>query len=120
MHRPSRTMRDGVRLPADIGLPSQLYAVERLAQALDLLAAWTRLVEIDSVGLHTLLSPRNRRAARESGLAFTVHGPYGAELDLGSVVEAARRAAVDLHRRHAEAAADIGASCYVVHPDGGP
>jgi len=119
MHHPLGVIPDEVRLPADIGLPSQLYAAKRLAEALELLAAWTRLVEIDSVGLHTVRSPRNRRAARRSGLAFTVHGPYGAYLDPGSVDESARRAAVDAHRRHVEAAADIGASCYVVHPDCG-
>lgn len=120
MHHPLGVIPDGVRLPADIGLPSQLLAAKQLAEVLELLAAWTHLVEIDSIGLHTLLSPRNRRTTRESGLAFTVHGPYGADLDPGSVDESVRRAVVDAHRRHVEAAADIGASRYVVHPDCGP
>jgi len=113
MHHPRGVIPDGVRLPADIGPPSQLYAAKQLAEALELLAAWTRLVEIGSVGLHTLLSPRNRRAARESGLAFTVHGPYGAVLDPGSIDESVRRAAVDAHRRHVEAAAS---ACAPVTP----
>ncbi len=84
-----------------------------------LLARWSSLVEVDAVGLHTLLSPDNRRAARESGLAFTVHGPYGPAFDPASPEESERHRTIEAHRRHAEAAAAIGAQCYVVHPDRG-
>jgi len=112
-----RPVPAGRKLPADIGLPSQLHAAMPLGAALELLASRTRLVEIDSFGLHTMLSRRNRRAARESGLAFTVHGPYGYGFDPGNVDESGRRAVVEEHRRHAEAAGEIGALCYVVHPD---
>jgi len=112
-----RPVAAGPKLPADIGLPSQLYAAMQLGAALELLASRTRLVEIDSFGLHTMLSRSNRRAACESGLAFTVHGPYGYDFDPGNVNESGRRAVVEEHRRHAEAAGDIGALCYVVHPD---
>ena len=98
-------------------LPSQIRPDLPLAELLERLAAHTSLVEIDSFGLHTVLSPLNRRAAAASGLRFTVHGPYGYDIDPGSLDEAVRRTAVDLHRRHLEAAAEMGAIVYVAHPD---
>jgi sugar phosphate isomerase/epimerase len=104
-------------LPPDIGLPSQIYADQTLAAALELLAARTGLVEIDSFGLHTVLSPRNRRDALASGLRLTVHGPYGFDIQPGSTDEGVRAQALAQHRRHLEAAAEIGALLYVVHPD---
>jgi sugar phosphate isomerase/epimerase len=104
-------------LPPDIGLPSQVRPDLPLAELLERLAASTTLVEIDSFGLHTVLSPLNRRTAVASGLRFTVHGPYGYDIAPGSPDEATRRKAVDLHRRHLEAAAEIGALVYVAHPD---
>jgi sugar phosphate isomerase/epimerase len=104
-------------LPPDIGLPSQVYATEPLAVALERLASHTGLIEIDSFGMHTVLSPLNRRVAIASGLRLTVHGPYGFDIDPGSPDEAVRVQAVDRHRRHLEAAAEIGALLYVVHPD---
>jgi sugar phosphate isomerase/epimerase len=104
-------------LPPDIGLPSQIYPELTLAAALERLAPRTSLVEVDSFGLHTVLSPRNRRDAVASGLRLTVHGTYGFDIDLGSRDEAVRRQAVAQHRRHIEAAAEMGALLYVVHPD---
>jgi len=104
-------------LPPDIGLSSQIYPELTLAAALELLAERTSLVEVDSFGMHTVLSPRNRRDAVASGLRLTVHGPYGYDIDPGSVDEAARRQAIDNHRRHIEAAAEMGALVYVAHPD---
>ena len=104
-------------LPPDIGLPSQIYPDETLAAAFELLSPRTGLVEIDSFGLHTVLSPRNRRDALASGLRLTVHGPYGFDIEPGSPDEAIRAQAVAQHRRHIEAAAEIGALLYVVHPD---
>ena len=104
-------------LPPDIGLPSQIYADDTLAAAFGRLASYAGLVEIDSFGLHTVLSPRNRRDALASGLRLTVHGPYGFDIEPGSPDEAVRGAAVARHRRHIEAAAEIGALRYVVHPD---
>ena len=104
-------------LPPDIGLPSQICPELALAAVLELLAPRTSLVEIDSFGLHTVLSPRNRRDAVASGLRLTVHGPYGFDIDPGSPDEALRRQTVALHRRHVEAAAEMGALLYVVHPD---
>jgi sugar phosphate isomerase/epimerase len=104
-------------LPADIGLPSQIYPELPLAVALERLAVHSTLVEIDSFGMHTVLSPLNRRHARASGLRLTVHGPYGYEIMPGSLDDKARRHAVDTHRRHIECAADMGALLYLVHPD---
>ncbi len=104
-------------LPPDIGLPSQIYPDQTLAAAFELLSAHTGLVEIDSFGLHTVLSPLNRRVALASGLRLTVHGPYGFDIEPGSTDEAVRAKAVAQHRRHIEAAAEIGALLYVVHPD---
>ncbi|MGD0996727.1 MAG: TIM barrel protein [Thermoleophilia bacterium] len=104
-------------LPPDIGLPSQVRPEFALAAVLELLAPHTSLVEIDSFGLHTVLSPRNRRDAVASGLRLTVHGPYGCDINPGSPDEALRRRTVALHRRHVEAAAEMGALLYVVHPD---
>ena len=104
-------------LPPDIGLPSQIYPEQTLAAVFELLAPRAGLVEIDSFGLHTVLSPRNRRDAVASGLRLTVHGPYGFDIDPGSRGEALRRQAVAVHRRHIEAAAEMGALLYVAHPD---
>jgi sugar phosphate isomerase/epimerase len=104
-------------LPPDIGLPSQIYCDETLAAAFERLAPRTGLVEIDSFGLHTVLSPRNRRDALASGLRLTVHGPYGFDIQPGSPDEGVRAQAVAQHRRHVEAAAELGALLYVVHPD---
>lgn len=104
-------------LPRDIGLPSQALADVPLPAVLERLASYTSLVEVDSLGLHTVLSPLNRRAAAASGLRLTVHGPYGFELDPGSPDEAFRRRSVALHRRHIEAAVEMGALLYVAHAD---
>src|ERR1035437_7414616 len=111
-------------LPPDIGLPSQIYCDETLAAAFERLALRTGLVEIESFGLHTVLSPRKRRDAPASpppplagGLRLTVHGPYGFDIQPSSPDEGVRAQAVAQHRRHVEAAAEIGALLYVVHPD---
>jgi sugar phosphate isomerase/epimerase len=104
-------------LPPDIGLPSQIYPEQTLAAVFELLAPRAGLVEIDSFGLHTVLSPRNRRDAVASGLRLTVHGPYGFDIDPGSRDAALRRQALAVHRRHIEAAAEMGALLYVAHPD---
>ena len=45
-----------------------------------------------------------------------MHGPLTHD-GLGSRLLSKRRAAVDLHRRHLWAAAELGATLYVVHPD---
>jgi len=99
------------------GLSSQTYAELPLSAALERLGRLTDLVEIDSFGYHTVLSPRNRGDAMASGLRFTVHGPYGPDIQPGSLDEQLRSKAVAAHRRHLEASAEIGATLYVVHPD---
>jgi sugar phosphate isomerase/epimerase len=104
-------------LPPHFGLPTQIYADLSLEAALARLRSLTDLVEIDSYGFHTVLSPRNRRIAAASGLRLTVHGPYGPDILPGSRDEQLRHQAVATHRRHLEASAEIGAMLYVVHPD---
>ncbi|MBM3148277.1 MAG: sugar phosphate isomerase/epimerase, partial [Actinobacteria bacterium] len=102
--------------PAGIGVPTIAWDEWRLERALEQAAAYAGLVEIYSDGMHSLLSAGNRSAAQHSGLEFTVHGPYDG-LEIGSRKERHRRAAMETHRRHLEAAAEIGATRYVVHPD---
>lgn len=104
------------QLPPDIGLPSDAWYGLQLGAALDRVARYAMLAEIASVEEHSLLAAPNRRAARESGLRLTVHGPWD-DLEPGSTRERDRRHALTIHRRHLEAAAEIGAETYVVHPD---
>jgi sugar phosphate isomerase/epimerase len=105
-----------VFLPDHIGIATDVYDHLPLAEALDRLAVHTTLAEIYSGDRHDLLVAGNRRAAIASGMRFTVHGPFE-DLVPGSLHERERRHAVDEHRRHLEAAAEIGALCYAVHPD---
>lgn len=103
-------------LPDDIGVASDSWGQLPLGAALERAAGHATLAEIYSGDLHTLTSPANRRAARESGLRLTVHGPFE-DLEPGSTSERRRRKAVATHRRHLEAAAEVGALRYVAHPD---
>jgi len=108
-----------VHPPHDIGISSSAYSELFLPAALERIAAVAPSAEVRSFGLHTLLSPRNRRAALASGLPCSVHGPFG-YTGLGDPSEAVRLEALDEHRRHLVAAAEIGATMYVVHPDWRP
>jgi sugar phosphate isomerase/epimerase len=108
-----------VQSPRDIGISSSAYSELFLAPALERIAAVAPAAEVRSFGLHTLLSKRNRRAALESGLACSVHGPFG-YTGLGDASEDLRLEVLDEHRRHLEAAAEIGATLYLVHPDWRP
>ncbi|MEI6450721.1 MAG: TIM barrel protein [Actinomycetes bacterium] len=105
--------------PYDIGISSSAYSELILAAALERIAAVAPSAEIRSFGMHTLLSPRNRRAALASGLPCSVHGPFD-YTGLGDPSEAVRLEALDEHRRHLAAAAEIGATLYLVHPDWRP
>ena len=100
----------------DIGISTSAWADLPLEAALARIAALTSLAEIRSFGMHTLLSRSNRKAVAVSGLACTVHGPFGSA-HLGDGSAAQRRALLDEHRRHLEAAAEVGAALYVAHPD---
>jgi sugar phosphate isomerase/epimerase len=105
-----------MRLPPDIGLPTDAWYRLPLGEALARIAERAELAEICSIDEHTLLATDNRRAAVESGLRLTVHGPWD-DLETGSLRERDRRFALTTHRRHLEAAAEVGALTYVVHPD---
>jgi sugar phosphate isomerase/epimerase len=104
---------------SDIGISTSAYAGDLLAPALTRIAEFSSSAEIRSFGLHTLLSERNRRICRDAGLDYTVHGPF-AYIGIADVDAAGRRQALDEHRRHLEASAQIGARLYVVHPDWRP
>ena len=103
-------------LPPDIGLPTDAWYRLPLGTALERVARYATLAEIASVDDHSLIATQNRRAAVESGLRLTVHGPWD-DLEPGSLRERERRHALTVHRRHLEASAEIGAEKYVVHPD---
>jgi sugar phosphate isomerase/epimerase len=103
----------------DIGISTSAYSQLLLPAALESIAATTSFAEIRSFGLHTLLSRRNRAEARRAGLTYTVHGPFG-YTGIWDLDEAERLRALDEHRRHLEASAEIGALLYVVHPDWRP
>jgi sugar phosphate isomerase/epimerase len=103
----------------DIGVSTSAFAELMLPAALENIADLAPFAEIRSFGLHTLLSGRNRAEARRAGLTYTVHGPFG-YTGIWDVDDAVRLEALDEHRRHLEASAEIGAILYVVHPDWGP
>jgi sugar phosphate isomerase/epimerase len=108
-----------VPAPLDIGVSTSAWPALLLGPALARAAELAPVVEIRSFGMHTLLSRKSRKAVSQSGLACTVHGPFGYD-GIGSTSERARLAALDEQRRHLEAAAEVGAACYVVHPDWRP
>ena len=101
---------------SDIGISTGAYAALPLAEALARIAEIAPSAEVCSWGRHSLLESENARAVTAGGLPFTVHGPFTHD-GLGSRLRSKRRAAVDLHRRHLWAAAELGATLYVVHPD---
>jgi len=103
----------------DIGISTSAFSELMLPAALARVAELAPAAEIRSFGLHTLLSERNRRAAREAGLRYSVHGPFG-YTGIWDLDEAERLKALDEQRRHLEASAEIGALVYVVHPDWRP
>lgn len=105
-----------MRLPSDIGLAAAAWFDRPLATALARIAALADLAEIYSDYNHSLLTPANRRAAAQSGLRLTVHGPWEGA-DVGCPREDERRAALVVHRRHLEAAVEVGAALYLLHPD---
>lgn len=107
------------RLPRDIGVSSAAWGEWFLPQALDRASGFAGLVEVYSGGRHDLTVAANREAVRGSGLRVTVHGPYGGAA-IGSARERTRRDAIDAHRRQLEAAAEVGALLYVIHPDVAP
>lgn len=105
-----------MRLPDDIGVPTDAWYRLPLAEALDHASQYATLVEILSADDHSLLATTNRAAALACGLRLTVHGPFD-DLETGSTRKRDRRFAMRTHRRHLEAAAEVGALTYVVHPD---
>jgi sugar phosphate isomerase/epimerase len=103
----------------DIGISTSAYADRLLPAALERIAELAPAAEIRSFGMHTLLSKRNKAEVVKAGLWYSVHGPFG-YTGIWDLDEAARLKALDEHRRHLEASAEIGAHRYVVHPDWRP
>ena len=103
----------------DIGISTSAYAELMLPAALETHRGPRSSAEIRSFGLHTLLSKRNRAEAQQAGLTYSVHGPFG-YTGIWDLDDADRLKALDEHRRHLEASAEIGALLYVVHPDWRP
>jgi sugar phosphate isomerase/epimerase len=108
-----------VQRSTDIGISTSAYAELMLPAALESIADLAPFAEIRSFGLHTLLSGRNRAEAQRAGLTYSVHGPFG-YTGIWDLDEAERLKALDEHRRHLEASAEIGALLYIVHPDWRP
>jgi sugar phosphate isomerase/epimerase len=101
---------------SDIGISTGAYAELPLAAALGRIAELARAAEVFSYGHHSLLEPGNALAVAASGLPFSVHGPF-THFEFATTSDGKHRAAVNLHRRHMEVAADLGAFLYIVHPD---
>ena len=101
---------------SDIGISTGAYAAFSLGAALLRIGEIAPEVEVLSLGRHSLLDPANARVVELAGLPFSVHGPF-LHFEFGSRSSAAHRAAVDLHRRHLAATAELGGRLYVVHPD---
>ena len=103
----------------DIGISTSAFSGLMLPAALARVAELAPAAEIRSFGLHTLLSERNRKAAQDAGLKYSVHGPFG-YTGIWDLDDDERLKALDEQRRHLEASAEIGALVYVVHPDWRP
>jgi sugar phosphate isomerase/epimerase len=101
---------------SDIGISTGAYADLTLAAALLRIAELAPAAEIFSYGQHSLLKPGNALAVATIGLPFSVHGPF-THFEFATTSSGKHRAAVDLHRRHMEVAAELGAFLYIVHPD---
>ncbi len=99
-----------------ISISTGAYYDEPLDAALARIAEIAAAAEVCSWGRHTLVHEEAARAVREAGLPVTVHGPFAGD-GLGHWSAKRRRAALDVHRRHGAAAAELGAALYVVHPD---
>jgi sugar phosphate isomerase/epimerase len=102
--------------PPDIAISTGAYAGLPLPVVLAVIREIALAAEITSYRDHTLLDIDNARAVAELQLPFSVHGPFF-RVDLGSTSEPKRRAGVELHRRHLQVAAALGARSYLVHPD---
>jgi len=100
----------------DIGISTGAYAGFSLGAALLRIAEIAPAAEVLDAGLHNLLDAANARVVELSGLPFSVHGPF-LHFEYGSRSGREHRKALDEHRRHIAAAAELGARVYVVHPD---
>jgi sugar phosphate isomerase/epimerase len=105
-----------VQCISDIGVSTGAYLNLSLASALLRISELTAFAEVLSLGPHSILDKANARVLEVAGLPFSVHGPF-AHFELGSRWASRHKAAMEMHRRHIDAAAELGAGLYVVHPD---
>lgn len=101
---------------SDIGISTGAYWELPLDAALARIGALAPAAEVFSYGRHSLLEPANVRAIAAAGLPFSVHGPF-THFEFATSSDGKHRSALDLHRRHMLAAAELGAFLYIVHPD---
>lgn len=99
-----------------VGVSTGAYLNLSLASALLRISELTAFAEILSMGPHSILEPANARVIEVAGMPFSVHGPF-AHFELGNRRASRHKAAMELHKRHIAAAAELGAGLYVVHPD---
>lgn len=101
---------------SDIGVSTGAYAGLSLADALARIAEIAPAAEVFSYGRHSLVEPGNGAALAASKLPFSVHGPF-THFEFAGASNGRHRAALEVHRRHLEVAAEHGAFLYIVHPD---
>jgi sugar phosphate isomerase/epimerase len=99
-----------------VGVSTGAYMNLSLASALLRISELTSFAEILSLGSHSILEPANARVIELAGMPFSVHGPF-AHFELGSRWGSTHKAAMEMHKRHIAAAAELGSGLYVVHPD---
>lgn len=100
-----------------IGCSSWCLMDRELAEALEILSARTGTVEILSDANHDLLSSGEECAS--FNLRYTVHAPT-TDINIASIREPIRHASVRLIGEVCGKAAEIGATCVVVHPGFSP
>ena len=101
---------------SDIGVSTGAYAELPLGEALRRIAEIAPAAEVFSYREHSLVKPGNAEAVAAIGLPFSVHGPF-THYEFATASNGRHRAALELHRRHMEVAAELGAFLYIVHPD---
>ncbi|HUK77852.1 MAG TPA: sugar phosphate isomerase/epimerase [Thermoleophilia bacterium] len=101
---------------SDIGISTGAYAELPLEEALQRIAEIAPAAEVFSYRGHSLVKPGNAQAIAAVGLPFSVHGPF-THYEFATASNGRHHAALELHRRHMEVAAELGAFLYIVHPD---
>jgi sugar phosphate isomerase/epimerase len=99
----------------NVGISTWAYQDLGLYDALEEISMLTDRAEILCESMHSLLDPSNLESLNSFNLKYTVHGLI-TDINIASIYESIRVAAVDLHRQAISASSNAGASVYVVHP----